>query len=271
MPILTVQNLTTEDVHLGDLYTKVPKPQNSPCGPHELGVISTFRSSSELMRSPALHKAIARGWVAIGIAFTQDEQDSGFCIFPGLCLDELAEGANVAIKNHGVQLTTRTLSIDFTGPGVIASAIGNDVTVTVTASGSGSTLSVDTTGVTTNRLCYLSALALAVMTDAALFASSVVVGVYQGTAGELQTQGVVTLEFSTASAVPVPGKLVFIERADAEVANGAVGKARIAPIVTTGFVVPVGVVTDVAADYVTSHLASVQITLPGLRITRVGG
>ena len=267
MPILIAQNLTTEDVHLGDLYTKVPKPQNSPCGPHELGIITTFRSSSELMRSPALHKAIADGKLAIAIQFTSDEVISQFDPWPGL----RAYGTNLVVKNHGATLTSTADSIDFTGPGVVASAIGDDVTVNVTASGSGSTLSVDTTGAAANRLCYLSALAIAVMTDAAAFVSSVVVGVYQGTAGELQTQGVVTLEFSTASAVPVPGKLVFIERADAEIVNEAVGKARIAPIVTTGFVVPVGVVTDIAADYATSHLASVQITLPGLRITRVGG
>lgn len=84
MPILVAQNLTTEEVHLGDLYTKVPKPGRRPDGSYEPGTITTFRSSSELMRSPALHKAVAEGRLAIAIQFTDDEIASGFDPWPGL-------------------------------------------------------------------------------------------------------------------------------------------------------------------------------------------
>jgi len=262
VPILIAQNLTSQEVHLGDLYTKVPKLP---------AVLTTFRSSAELMRSPALHKAIAHGEVAIAIQFTQDEIDSEFDIFPGLSLDEILYGPNLIVKNHGVVLTTTPHSIDFTGS--LFATGGDNVTVTGTGSGGGgsTTIVADTTGVAANRLCYLSAAPAAVMTDAADFLSSVAVGVFSGNTGELVTTGEVTLEFSTSSTTPVPGKLVFAERADAEALNAAAGKVRIAPVLTQGFVVPVGVVTDVAADYVTSRLASVLVALPAVRLTRVGG
>lgn len=134
MPDITLQNLTSEAVHIGDLYTKVPAyKDNGPCEPNELGIINLFRSSSDLMNSPALHKAIAEGKIALGIAFTQDELDSDFCIFPGICVNV----ANFEVLDEGTSVASQVASINFVGSSVVATAVGNDVTVTVSGAGGG--------------------------------------------------------------------------------------------------------------------------------------
>lgn len=130
MPNIVIQNLTTEDVHLGDFYTKVPKPQVfGPCDV-ELGVVETFKTSVEIMQSVSLQKAIAEGKVSLGITFTQDEIDSGFDIWPGLS----AGTTNLDILDEGVLLTPTPESINFVGAIVTATAVGNAVTVTVAGS-----------------------------------------------------------------------------------------------------------------------------------------
>lgn len=131
MPNIVIQNLTTEDVHLGDFYTKVPKPQTfGPCDV-ELGIVETFKTSVEIMQSVSLQKAIAEGKVSLGITFTQDEIDSGFDIWPGL---SAGAGVDLDILDEGVLLTPTPESINFVGAIVTATAVGNAVTVTVAGS-----------------------------------------------------------------------------------------------------------------------------------------
>jgi hypothetical protein len=131
VPNILIQNLTTEDVHLGDFYTKVPKPQdNGPCKPNDLGIVETFKTSVEIMRSVTLQKAIADGKVSLGITFTQFEIDSGFDIWPGL----KAGAANIDILDEGVLLTSTPTSIDFVGDGVTGTVVGTDVTITILGS-----------------------------------------------------------------------------------------------------------------------------------------
>jgi hypothetical protein len=136
VPDIVIQNLTDADVHLGDFYTKVPAPKdNGPCYPNELGVVESFKSSVDLMRARSLHKAIAEGKVALGITFTQDELDSDFCIFPGI----KAGGTNLEVLDEGISLTTTADSINFIGAAVTATAVGNDVTVSITGTGGSTT------------------------------------------------------------------------------------------------------------------------------------
>ncbi len=131
MPNVTLQNLTNEDVYIGDHYAKIPRPQNNgPNQPNELGVRTFFRTSVELMNAPALHKAIAEGKVTLGITFTPDEISSGFNIFPGF---SGGGGTDLTIYDEGVELTTTAESIDFVGAGVTATNVGNAVTVNVGA------------------------------------------------------------------------------------------------------------------------------------------
>jgi hypothetical protein len=131
VPNIVIQNLTTEDVHLGDFYTKVPKPEKLGPGEFELGIVETFKTSVEIMQSVSLQKAIAEGKVSLGITFTQDEIDSGFDIWPGLT----AGVTDLSIRDEGVLLTTTPTDIDFVGDAVTASVVGNYVTVTVAGSG----------------------------------------------------------------------------------------------------------------------------------------
>jgi hypothetical protein len=48
---------------------------------------------------------------------------------------DLASGTSITVKDEGSNLTTSLASIDFTGAGVTASAIGNDVTVNISSGG----------------------------------------------------------------------------------------------------------------------------------------
>jgi hypothetical protein len=128
VPNILIQNLTTEDVHLGDFYTKVPKPENrGPCYPIELGTVESFKTSVELMQSVSLQKAIAEGKVSLGITFTQDEIDSGFDIWPGLTDAPI----DIEILDEGIQVSPDVSSINFVGDAVEATAVGSDITVTV--------------------------------------------------------------------------------------------------------------------------------------------
>lgn len=127
MPNIVIQNLTTEDVHIGDFYVKVPKPEDrGPCEPNELGTVEKFATSVDLMNAPQLHKAIAEGKVSLGITFTQDEIDSGFDIWP-----DLEAKPKLTILDEGVVLTTLPVSLDFVGDGVTATVLSDAVTVTI--------------------------------------------------------------------------------------------------------------------------------------------
>lgn len=59
----------------------------------------------------------------------------------------ISAGSSLTIKDEGSTLTTAATSIDFTGAGVTASAVGNDVTVNITGGGGG-------TSATSNLFAY---------------------------------------------------------------------------------------------------------------------
>jgi hypothetical protein len=74
LPNATITNLTSQRVFINDLYVDLPPG----------GSVSTYRTSSDLMKATRLQELVADGIVSLTLAYTADEQATSFTIFPGI-------------------------------------------------------------------------------------------------------------------------------------------------------------------------------------------
>lgn len=136
-------------------------------------------------------------------------------ILLGLPFIEGGGGSPVSIEDEGVQLTAAVTSIDFVGGGVTATVVGNDVTVTIPAGGTGDVVgpasSVD------DRIATFDGATGKLIQDSGILISSIVTNTSFQAGSQAIGSGVDTISvvFPTAFAV-APVVVASISRPVAE-------------------------------------------------------
>jgi len=116
MAAVTITNLTTSPLHIGDLYATIPASTS----------IVIQRFASDLSRMPALQAAVAAGTAAVSVALSTDETTSGLATAEGS-----VQAADVAaVASTDAAATSFEIRKIFVG-----AAAGSDDDVTVYAAG----------------------------------------------------------------------------------------------------------------------------------------
>lgn len=116
MAAVTITNLTTSPLHIGDLYTTIPASTS----------IVVQRFASDLSRMPALQAAVAAGTAAVSVALIADETTSGLATAEGS-----VQAADVAI----VAATDAAATSFEIRKAFVAAAAGAQDDVTIYAAG----------------------------------------------------------------------------------------------------------------------------------------